>query len=397
MDLGYRVFDADNHYYEPRDAFTRYIDPPFADRAVRPVIEPDGSEEVYVGDQQFTFLEHRNFDTAPKPGMLREMLQAMKQGHGGGQVVKRSQVSEPHRPEYVTRAARVEVLDAQGVEAAVLFPTLAVCVEHFMVDDPDLLYANLGAFNRWLDDEWGLNRDGRIHAPPLLSLVDPDRAVAELEWALDRGARIVSLRPGPAAGRNIADPVFDQFWARINEARAVVGFHIGESGYNQSMSVHWGEEPNPPSHRQSALQWTCFYGDRPIMETIAALIYANLFTAFPNVRVMSVENGSLWVDYLMAAMNKMNRMGRNGPWLRGPLTERPSDIFRRHVFVSPYHEEPIAELAATIGTSQVLFGSDWPHAEGLAEPLDFTESLVGMSDAEVRMIMRDNLAGLVAP
>jgi len=109
MDLGYRVFDADNHYYEPRDAFTRYIDPPFADRAVRPVIEPDGSEEVYVGDQQFTFLEHRNFDTAPKPGMLREMLQAMKQGHGGGQVVKRSQVSEPHRPEYVTRAARVEI------------------------------------------------------------------------------------------------------------------------------------------------------------------------------------------------------------------------------------------------------------------------------------------------
>ena len=186
MELGYRVLDADNHYYKPRDAFTRYIDPAFADRAVRPVIEPDGAEEVYIGDRLFTFLEHRSFDTAPKPGMLREMLQAMKQGQGGGKVVKGSQVSEPHRPEYVTRAARVEVLDAQGVEAAVLYPTLAVCVEHFMVDDPDLLYANLAAFNRWLDDEWGLNRDGRIHAPPLLSLVDPDRAVAELEWALDR-------------------------------------------------------------------------------------------------------------------------------------------------------------------------------------------------------------------
>ena len=202
MDLGYRAFDADNHYYEPRDAFTRYIDPAFADQAVRPVIEADGTEEVYIGDRRFTFLEHRNYDTAPRPGMLREMLKAMKRGDDGGNI-KGSRVSEPHQPEYVKRSARVEVLDTQGIEAAVLFPTLAVCVEHYMVDDPDLLYANLSAFNRWLDDEWGLNRDGRIHAPPLLSLVDVDRAVDELEWVLDRGARVVSIRPGrpPARAR----------------------------------------------------------------------------------------------------------------------------------------------------------------------------------------------------
>ena len=131
------------------------------------------------------------------------------------------------------------------------------------------------------------------------------------------------------------------------------------------------------------------------METIAALIYANLFQAFPNVRVMSVENGSLWVDYLMAAMNKMNRMGRNGPWFRGPLAEKPSDVFARHVFVSPHHEEPVADLARSIGVSQVLFGSDWPHAEGLAEPLDFADGLSSLSSAEIRLIMRDNLSGLL--
>jgi predicted TIM-barrel fold metal-dependent hydrolase len=213
---------------------------------------------------------------------------------------------------------------------------------------------------------------------------------------LERGARLISLRPGPAYGRSPADPHFDPFWARVNEARIPVGFHIGESSYNELMSVHWGEEPNPPSHRQSALQWTCFYGDRPIMDTIAALIYHNLFGRFPNVRIMSVENGSLWVDYLLAAMDKMNRMGRNGPWPGGMITEKPSDIFRRHVFVSPYHEEPIQELVNRIGASQVLFGSDWPHAEGLAEPRRFADALPDLDDDDLRKVMRENACSLVA-
>ncbi len=98
---------------------------------------------------------------------------------------------------------------------------------------------------------------------------------------------------------------------------------------------------------QSAFQWTNLYGDRPIMDTISALILHNLFGRFPNVQCVSVENGSLWVPYLLKAMNKMNGMGRNGPWLGGRITDRPSDIFRAHVSVSPYHEEDIAGVGRT--------------------------------------------------
>jgi predicted TIM-barrel fold metal-dependent hydrolase len=110
---------------------------------------------------------------------------------------------------------------------------------------------------------------------------------------------------------------------------------------------------------------------------------------------MSVENGSLWVDYLLAAMDKMNRMGRNGPWPGGVLTEKPSAIVKRHVFVSPYHEEPVGALVDRIGAGQVLFGSDWPHAEGLAEPADFADSLGHLDAADIRRIMRDNARSLL--
>jgi predicted TIM-barrel fold metal-dependent hydrolase len=392
--IDYRLFDADNHYYEPRDCFTRYIEPDLRDRAVQVRVDGDGKERVYVGDRRFTFLEHRNFDTVVPPGALREMLRAMKSGSAD---VRGTSIVEPMQAEYVDRSARLAKMDEQGIEAAFLFPTLAVCVEAFMMDDVEQLYGNLRSFNRWLDDDWGYAHEGRIFAPPLLSLADVDLAVQELERVLALGARIISLRPGPAYGRSPADPHFDPFWARVNEAGVTVGFHIGESSYNELMSVHWGEEPNPPSHRQSALQWTCFYGDRPIMDTVAALIYHNLFGRFPNVRIMSVENGSLWVDYLLAAMDKMNRMGRNGPWPGGVLTEKPSDIFRRHVFVSPYHEEPIGALVDRIGASQVLFGSDWPHAEGLAEPRRFADALSHLHHDDLRLVMRDNARSLAVP
>ena len=199
-----------------------------------------------------------------------------------------------------------------------MFPTLAVCVEAFMMDDPDQLYANFRSFNTWLDEEWGFDHQGRVYAPPLLSLRDLDRAVIELDWVLARGAQAICLRAGPAYGRSPADPYFDPFWARVNEAGLTVAFHIGESSYNELFSAHWGEEPNPPSHRQSAFQWTCFYGDRPIMDTIAALIYHNLFGRFPNVRVMSIENGSLWVPYLMRVDGQDERHGPQRTVARGP-------------------------------------------------------------------------------
>jgi predicted TIM-barrel fold metal-dependent hydrolase len=388
-DRSYLFFDADNHYYETRDCFTRFIEPRFRDRAIR--VEPDarGRDEIWIGDKPFTFLMNHSFERTVKPGALREMLRLKHVADAAGQV------TEEIQPEYRNREARLGLMDRQGLESCFIFPTLAVCVEHFMKDDPDQLYANVHAFNRWLEEDWGFGVDGRIYGVPLLSLLDLEKAVAELEWLLERGARVVSLRPGPAFGRSPGDPYFDPFWARVHEAGVTVAFHIAESGYNEMMSVHFGEESNPSSHLQSAFQWSCFYGDRPIMDTMASLVFSNLFGRYPNLKVVSVENGSLFCSYLMKVMDKMGGMGRNGPWPGGRIKEKPSRIFKRHVFVSPYHEEDIVELVGVVGVSQVVFGSDFPHAEGLAEPVQFLEGIQGLPAEQVRMIMRDNALGLV--
>ncbi|MEZ5168585.1 MAG: amidohydrolase family protein [Acidimicrobiales bacterium] len=386
------IFDADNHYYEPADCFTRHMPTTQLDEAIR-VVERDGGAQVLVGDRPFTFLNDPFSAHHTRPGSLREMLRNMK----AGVPVEENDAVESIQPAYRDRAARLARMDEQGVDAMVLFPTVAVCVEHFMKDRPDRTYANIASFNRWLEEDWGFGTDGRIFGVPLLSLLDVDAAVAELESVLDRGARFVHLRPGPQGGRNPADPAFDPFWARVDEAGVTVAFHISESGFNELYSTAWGEEANPSSHRQSAFQWTSFYGDLPIMQTIAGLTFMNFFGRFPNIRIMSVENGSLWVPYLLAAMDKMKGMGRNGPWPGGYVRGRPSEIVREKVFVSPYHEEDVVALCAVLGTGQVLFGSDYPHPEGLAEPLSFRESLHGLSTGDQDRIMGETLASLAVP
>ena len=97
----------------------------------------------------------------------------------------------------------------------------------------------------------------------------------------------------------------------------------------------------------------------------------------------------------MKVMDKMKGMGRNGPWPGGYVKGRPSEVLKRHVFVSPYHEEDLVALAGALGPSQVLFGSDFPHPEGLADPVQFAQGLEGLDDDSIRRIMGGNLQAIV--
>jgi predicted TIM-barrel fold metal-dependent hydrolase len=138
------------------------------------------------------------------------------------------------------------------------------------------------------------------------------------------------------------------------------------------------------------------------MDTFAALIFHNLFGRFPGLRILSVENGSRWVGTLLAEMDAAYRFVAGNPlsnWVGGPLTERPSDVFREHVWVAPFldhgHEAPLRELIDVLGADHVLFGSDWPHGEGRATPRSFDDELAGITEPELQQILRGNTAALL--
>ncbi len=387
--LPYGIFDCDTHCYEPRDAFTRYLPEKYRDRAVTPVRNASGLEVILAGSRIATFNSEQGlgFDLAYRPGTLAEMLRQMASGNPD-----ETYQPEPIRPEYLEREPRLALLDDQGIERCVLFPAgMALAAEHY-VTDTDALYVNLRSFNQWYDETWGFDRDGRIFATAILSLRDLDRAVELTEYILDRGARVVLIPTGPANGRSPGDPYFDPVWSRLNETGVTLAFHVMPNWYFEAISPSWGHDTDPASWHMSAWQWMNCYGERPIMDTISALIFDNLFGRHPNLNALVAEHGASWVPHMLSYMDKSRGMGRNGPWIGGPLKERPSAIFQRHVRVSPYPEDDVVEIVRQLkGDARCLvMGSDFPHAEGLAEPHTFVNLLDGLDDDTRHAIMRGN-------
>jgi predicted TIM-barrel fold metal-dependent hydrolase len=385
-----RPVDADNHYYETLDAFTRHLDKHFKQRGVR-VVQDGTHTEILIAGKLNRFIPNPTFDPVIVPGCLD--LQFRGQIPEGADPRTLTKV-EPISPAYRDREARLQTMDDQGLDAVLLFPTLGCGVEQALRHDVAATVASLNAFNRWLDEDWGFSYRDRIVAAPMISLADVDAACAEIDWVLEHGARVVHVRRAPvptggAQGRSLGHKVHDPVWARLADANVPVAFHLGDSGYNAMLGAPWGGAEDFAPFREPDVLGQLIIGDRAIHDTMASLIVHGVFKRHPALRVASIENGSDWVYPLVKGLKKL---ANRAPWL---FVEDPLDTVRQHVWVTPYYEDDIRTLADTIGVTQVLFGSDWPHGEGLADPASFTEELTEFAPADVHRIMRDNCVELI--
>lgn len=390
------MFDADQHYYEPDDAYTRHLPKKFIDegRAVQVVRSPGKPHgRLFFGDQKITFFGTNPVETTGYPGALLEYFESG--GGTGNALTHKGVLSADDLPESRDRERRLAWLKEQKVDATLLFPTSAVGVEYQLQRDVEALNATLTAFNKWLYEDWGFgSTDSPIYSSPLLNLTDIDWAVEELDRVLDQGAKVVHLRPGPVAGkRSPADPLHDPFWARCAEAGVPVDFHLGNSGETDYYSALWGEKSDLPQHRFSPFQRVTSFGERAISDTLLALITHNLFGRIPDLRVMSIEHGSEWVLPLLKKMDRSARMCGPKDWPYGVVKERPREIFKRHVKVSPFPEDNILGLIELLGIDAVVAGSDWPHPEGEKVPRNYVDRIKGhLTDEDLRKVMHDNTA-----
>jgi predicted TIM-barrel fold metal-dependent hydrolase len=389
IDLGYPVYDADNHLYESEEAMTAHL--PKKWRREFQYVQVGGRTKLAIGGKISDYIPNPTFDVLAAPG-VHEMFMRGKNPEGlsmrelTGDVV-------PCMPGWRTGDERLKLLDEQGVHATLMFPTLASVVEERMRHDHELLNAVLHALNEWLHVHWGFAREGRIFAVPFISLMDLDMALTELEWALARGARTVALRPAPVpgyrGGRSPGAEEFDPFWARVNEAGIFVSLHASDSGYDSFNHMWQGgaEEFRPfePDPFKSAMG----NSGRAIRDTLAALICHGVFDRHPKVRVAAIENGSIWVREFLATLETTYGM------MPQKFQQNPVEAFRKHIYVSPYYEDDIPALAEMIGVTNVVFGSDYPHPEGLADPTTYINDIADMSPADQQRIMSTNLKELI--
>ena len=377
------IVDADNHYYEPDDAFTRHIDRRFADTAVHIRRGDDGVGRPFIGSDPLYRLDRTPLDRIAKPGSYRKDKNARYEQWPDERVAGPGEL-----PHLATRDARIEWMDAEGIDCCLLWPSLGLSVENQLRDDTANCVANLRAFNRWIDEDWGFAGEGRTFGVPWLTLVDLEAGIAELEYVLQHGARSIALLFAPVNGHALGDPYFDPFWARVAEAGVPVGFHAAESGYNQMFSVAFGENPRASASETSAFQRAAFR-EKGVMDALASLVLHNAFGRHPNLKAMSIENGSEWVPYLLRVMDNGQRAGARGNWLGGRVEDRASDVFREHVWVAPDDDDDIRGLIDAIGVERVLLGSDYPHPEGHEAPTHFFDE-AGLTSDEIFQISRSN-------
>jgi predicted TIM-barrel fold metal-dependent hydrolase len=385
--LDYPVFDADNHLYETRDSLTKFL--PEKYKKAIDYVDVRGRTKIVVRGTISEYIPNPTFDVVAAPGAQEDFY---RNGNPEGKSY-RELIGDPIRsiPAFREPAPRLELMDEQGIDRALMFPTLASLVEERMKDDPEVIQAIVHALNEWMYETWQFNYEDRIFATPVITLGIVDDALAELEWVLERGARCVLVRPGPVPGfrgtRSPGLPEFDPVWSRIQDAGILVGMHASDSGYSQI--ANWWEEsseflPFKPSAFRMITQ-----GKRPIEDTMTAMVCHGAFTRFPDLKVAAVENGANWVGHLL------HNFAETYSKMPQEFIEDPVVAFKRNVYVNPFWEDDISSLVDLVGADHILFGSDYPHPEGLADPISYVDELAGLPDDQVAMIMGANLAGLM--
>ena len=386
-ELEYRPFDCDNHYYEGPDAFTRHVPAAMQPRVVQ-WVEMDGRQHHLVGGKLSRAVVNPTWNPIAKPGALHRYFR----GNPDGKIPMEYLEDREQLPAaYVERDARVERIESQGLEAVWLFPTLGVLYEELLKHDIEAVVALMRGLNRWLDEDWGFKYQDRIYAAPYLSLADVDEAVIELEWCLDRGARLIVMRPAAVwttdGPRSPGHSTFDPFWARVNEAGITVVAHAGDSGYTtHGYASGGGFGLNMKGRYRPSIK--AFNIERAAHDWLITMSLEQMYTRFPGLRVVSVENGS---DYLALLLRKLSQQASRAP---GWFDDDPVELFRRHVWMNPFWEDDVYELVELMGADHVVFGSDWPHIEGLPSPLDYLAEVEKLDYGDRRLVMRANTRSL---
>ena len=381
------VFDADNHMYETKDALTKFL--PDRHKGAVEYVEVRGRTKIAVRGHISEYIPNPTFDVVARPGAQEDYF---RKGNPEGKN-RREIFGEPMRAIDAFRAPapRLELMDEQGIDRALMFPTLASLIEERMRDAPELTHVVVHALNEWMYETWQFDYEGRIFATPVITLPIVEKAIEELEWVVERGAKAILIRPAPPSGfkgpRSFALPEFDPFWEKVVEHDLLVGMHSSDSGYDRYTNDWTGSDsemlPFQPQAFRMISQW------RPIEDAVASLICHGALSRHPQLKVAVIENGSSWVAPLLGNLaDTYKKMPQD-------FMEPPVDVFKRNIYVSPFWEEDLGALAELIGSEHVLFGSDYPHPEGLADPASYVDELSGLPEESIRKIMGGNLAALM--
>ena len=375
MRNGMRIVDADAHVIEPHALWHDYLDPSLRDRAPRAVGLTFGFEfETFSVNLPGQWLPGGSPEDVAR---MSERIQATYQ----------ELFPQAYAQGFAAPAQLVD-MDREGVDVAFLYPSFGLFATASSELDPEIAAATCRAYNNWLADFCGGDRE-RLHGVGMIALQDPDAAAAEvLRVHDDLGFRGVFARPNPICNRNLDDPAYEPIWKALSERQMTLGLHEGgmpplpQAGSDRLTNA---EQKHICSH--------------PMEQMVAAvsLIYGGVLERFPGVQVAFLEAGCGWVPFWLERMDDHYEKGLARDFgAANDLTMPPSEYFARQCFVSADADEAmLAPVIDLLGDERIVFSTDYPHPDSkYPHAVESFLALPGVSDDSKRRILWDNALAL---
>jgi predicted TIM-barrel fold metal-dependent hydrolase len=328
---GLRILDADAHHMEPVSLWDEYLPAPLRERGPR-VAEVHGRRiQIIEGEP---VVRHREYPwpDSSVPHRSHGMLTRVRLARAGAE-------------------ARLEDMDAHGVDVQILFPTAAAHLLGREYRDPALLAACCTAYNRWSRDYVRAAPD-RLRWAGLVPLQDVKLAVEEAHRAADLGAVGLYVRPSPVRGRNLHHEDYVPLWTALESLGLPLCIHDGSSpqlpSYGERMSTHTAG--HILSHPFEA------------MGAMTSLIWYGVVERFPRLRVVHLEADAGWLPWWLQRMEQHWEL--SGTAEHPGLTLGPTDYFRRNFWVGCRGDErTLPGVLTLVGDDRILFTTDYPHGD----------------------------------
>jgi predicted TIM-barrel fold metal-dependent hydrolase len=376
--MDYMMISADDHLdlqYLPADLWTARLPKTLRDRAPHVEDRDGGSVWICEGGSWGRWAGRR------RAGGPKAFFNAFDRGG----------VDESER-----RPAKAELrladMDRDGVEAQVIYGP----VSSMAIDDPELRTASLQAYNDWLI-EFCAAAPRRLLGVAILPPEDPAAARDEVyRLAKKGGLRQANLQIARAAPR-IHHEFWEPLWAAFEETGLILSFHVvvfGVGGSLIGMPAH--AQDTPASVFNTAKLFMSQFLD-PFVDLFAW----GILERHPKLRLVMAESGVGWLPWIVQELDyRFARLWEAKEYWsqRGgiDLTTKPSELFRRQVWVSFQDDQVAMSLLPFYGDGHLLWASDYPHPDSTwpNSRRIVEKQMGGLSPGLRKQLTRDNAAAL---
>jgi predicted TIM-barrel fold metal-dependent hydrolase len=373
------VVDADSHWSEPADLFTKRAPARFRDRV--PHVEVVDGEPSWIFDGNVVG-RHSAAGVIGRDGTKEQAHRALFEWtaddvHLGA-----------HDPE-----ARIGVLDEIGIDAQIIFPsTIGLGGQDLgAVADEQLKRVSIEIYNDGMA-EIQEQSGNRLLPLPLMPAWDVDTCIAEAKRVAAMGARGVNMTSDPddLGAPDLANRAWDPFWETCSELQLPVHFHIGASVTGMTFYGRYPWDSHGPNTKLAIGGTLLFIGNARV---VTNLILSGMFDRHPDLQMVSVESGIGWIPFILETLDY--EMAENAPDELALLAKPPSEYFRSNLYATFWFENnrnKLGDLVEAVGEDRILFETDFPHPTCLYPgPLESVEAkMAGLDEAPRRKIMGEN-------